>query len=83
MATTVLDDTDFSQYQNPIYLRVTKAGSAYVVFYSVDGASWTQAAGFTDTAAPTSVGLFASNYNDTPANAVPVVMSVNWFDVQQ
>jgi hypothetical protein len=33
--------------------------------------------------APTAIGPFASNYNDTPANAVPVVMSVNWFDVQQ
>ena len=41
-ATTVLDDTDFSQYQNPMYLRVTKAGSAYVAFYSVDGANWTR-----------------------------------------
>jgi hypothetical protein len=47
-ATTVLDDTDFSQYQNPMYLRVTKAGSAYVALYSVDGANWTQAASFTD-----------------------------------
>jgi hypothetical protein len=29
------------------------------------------------------VGPFASNYSSTPANAVPVVMSVNWFDAQQ
>jgi hypothetical protein len=83
VATTVLDDTDFSSYQNPMYLRLTKARSAYVALYSVDGVNWVQAASFTDTAAPTSIGLFASNYSDTPANAVPVVMSVNWFDVQQ
>ncbi len=83
VATTVLDDTDFSQYQNPMYLRVTKAGSAYVVLYSIDGANWTQAASFTDATTFTSIGPFASNYNDTPANATPVVMSVNWFDVQQ
>jgi hypothetical protein len=83
VATTVLDDTDFSQYQSPMYLRVTKAGSAYVAFYSVDGANWTQAASFTDTTSFTSIGPFASNYNDTPANATPVVMSVNWFDVLQ
>jgi hypothetical protein len=38
----VLDDSDFSQYQNPMYIRVTKAGSAYVAFYSVNGANWTQ-----------------------------------------
>jgi hypothetical protein len=82
-ATTVLDDGDFSQYQNPMYLRVTKNGSAYVALYSVDGENWTQAASFTDGRACTSVGPFASNYNSTPANAAPVVMSVNWFDVLQ
>jgi hypothetical protein len=81
-ATTVLDDTDFSQYQNPMYLRVTKVGSAYVAFYSVDGANWTQAAGFTDTTDFSSIGPFASNYSSAPAKAAPVVMSVNWFDVQ-
>ena len=83
VATSVLQDSDFSQYQNPMYLRLTKTGSAYVALYSIDGINFTQAGSFTDTAAPTAVGPFASNYNDTPANAVPVVMSVNWFDVQQ
>ena len=83
VATTVLDDPDLSSYQNPMYLRLLKAGSAYVAFYSVDGVSWAQATSFTDTTVPTSIGLFASNYDDTPANAPPVVMSVNWFDVQQ
>jgi hypothetical protein len=82
-ATTVLNDTDFSQYQNPMYLRVTKAGNAYVAFYSVDGANWTQAASFPDDTNFSSIGPFASNYSSTPANAAPVVMSVNWFDVQQ
>jgi hypothetical protein len=82
VATTVLDDTDFGQYKNPMYLRFTKAGSAYVALYSVDGANWTQATSFTDTTAFTSIGPFASNYNSTPANATPVVMSVNWFAVQ-
>ena len=83
VATKVLDDTDFSQYQNPMYLRVTKAGSAFVALYSLDGTNWTQAASFTDLTKFTSIGPFASNYNDTPANATPVVMSVNWFDVLQ
>jgi Chitobiase/beta-hexosaminidase C-terminal domain/Bacterial Ig-like domain (group 2) len=81
--TTVLADKDFSQYQNPMYLRLSKTGSAYVALYSIDGSNWTQAASFTDTRASTWVGPFASNYSDTPANAVPVVMSVNWFDVRQ
>jgi len=81
--TAVLQDSDFSQYQNPMYLRLTRTGSAYVALYSVDGINFTQAASFTDTAAPTTIGPFAGNYNDTPGNAIPVVMSVNWFDVQQ
>jgi hypothetical protein len=81
--TAVLQDSDFSQYQNPMYLRLSRTGSAYVALYSVDGINFTQAASFTDTAAPTAIGPFASNYNENPANAIPVVMSVNWFDVQQ
>ncbi len=83
VATALLEDTDFSQYQNPMYLRLTKTGSAYVALYSIDGVNWSQAASFTDTKANTCIGPFASNYNDTSANAVPVVMSVNWFDVLQ
>jgi hypothetical protein len=83
VATTLLADGDFSQYQNPMYLRLTKSGSGYVAQYSVDGVSWMQAASFTDTEATTGVGPFASNHNEDPAYAVPVVMSVNWFDVQQ
>ncbi len=82
-ATPLLEDTDFSQYQNPMYLRLAKTGSAYVAFYSIDGLNWSQALSFSFSRSPTSVGPFASNYSDTPANAVPVVMSVNWFDVQQ
>jgi Fn3 associated/Protein of unknown function (DUF1349) len=81
--TTVLDDPDFSQYQNPMYLRLTRAGSAYVAYYSLDGVSWTQATTFSDSIATTAIGPFASNYNSNPAKAVPVVMSVNWFDVLQ
>ena len=79
----MLEDQDLSQYQNPMYLRLTRNGSTYVAFYSTDGISWTQAVTFTDTRSMTGIGPFAGNHNDTPANAVPVVMSVNWFDVQQ
>jgi hypothetical protein len=83
VASTLLLDGDFSQYQNPMYLRLTKSGSAYDAMFSLDGVSWNQAASFTDTEATTGIGPFASNYNEDPAYAVPVVMSVNWFDVQQ
>ena len=76
---TVLNENEFTQYQVPMYLRVTRADSSYVASYSIDGSTWTPAIDFTDAAVPTSVGPFASNYNATPAEAVPVSMAVNWF----
>jgi hypothetical protein len=82
IAATVLNETEFSDYRNPMYLRLTRAGSAYRAFYSVDGVSWTPAIDFNNYKTPTLVGPFASNYNVTPTRAVPVLMSVNWFDVQ-
>jgi hypothetical protein len=82
VATTVLDENNFSQYQSPFYLRLTRVSSAYVALYSVDGTNWVQAVSFADPKVPTSIGPFASNYNQAPVNAVPVVMAVNWFNVQ-
>jgi hypothetical protein len=82
VATVVLDDTNFTQYQNPMYLRLTRAESAYSAYYSIDGTTWTPAINFTDPKIPTSIGPFASNYNSTPSKAAAVAMSVNWFDVQ-
>ncbi len=81
VAVTVFDDASFNEYQNPICLRLTRTGSAYTAYYSVDGVVWTQATSFVDTRVPTSIGPFAGNYNRTPANAVPVVMAINWFDI--
>jgi hypothetical protein len=81
-ATTALDDVNFSQYQNPMYLRLTRTSSTYMAYYSVDGANWTLATSLTYVKAPTLIGPFAGNYNSTPANTVPVIMSVNWFNTQ-
>jgi hypothetical protein len=78
----VFDNTNFSQYRTPMYLRLTREGSAYVAFYSIDGVEWVQVGAFTDAKIPTSIGPFASNYNATPTKAPPVTMSVNWFNVQ-
>jgi len=83
VAATILEDTDFDQYQNPMYLQLSRTGRTYVAQYSVDGVSWTQVASFTYLTAATAIGPYASNYNANPAKVVPVVMSVNWFDVQQ
>jgi hypothetical protein len=79
-ATAVLDDPSFSEYQSPMYLRLTRSGVVYIAYYSTDGNVWTQAATFSDTHVPTALGPFAANSNAIPARAVPVTMSINWFD---
>jgi hypothetical protein len=81
VAATVFDNATFSEYQSPMYLRISRTGSNYIAYYSVDGNVWTQAVAFRDTRVPTSIGPFAGNYNPTPAKAVPVVMSIHWFDI--
>jgi hypothetical protein len=83
VATTLLDLSDFSQYHNPIYLRIVRTGSAYMAFYATDGQNWTQVTSFTDEDPPAQIGPFASNYNSNPADALPVVMSVAAFDIQR
>jgi hypothetical protein len=81
VSATLFDEPRFSEYQNPMCLRLNRTGTAYAAYYSVDGVVWTEAASFTSTQVPTLVGPFAGNYNSAPAKAVPVVMSINWFDV--
>jgi hypothetical protein len=80
-ATTVLHITSFNEYRNPMYLRMTRSGVAYIAYYSVDGVVWSQAATFNDARVPTSIGPFAANYNGNPARAVPVAVAINWFNV--
>jgi hypothetical protein len=79
--TTVMHLTSFNEYRNPMYLRITRTGDVYVAYDSVDGVVWSQAATFTDSRVPDSIGPFAANYNGNPAHAVPVVMAINWFNV--
>jgi hypothetical protein len=79
---TVFQEDNFTEYQNPMYLRMTRTGAEYIAYYSVDGVAWTQATSFADSSVPTMIGPFAANSNPTPAHAVPVVMAVNWFNVQ-
>ena len=82
VATAVLDDSAFSQYRNPAYLRLSRKGTAYVAFYSVDAENWIQVSAFKDNIATTAIGPFASNSDEVPAKTVPVVMSANWFEVK-
>ena len=81
VAATVFNQASFNEYHNPICLRLSRSGNAYTAYYSPDGVVWIQATSFVDTRVPALIGPFASNYNNTPASAVPVVMAINWFDV--
>jgi hypothetical protein len=81
VAATVFNQASFNEYHNPICLRLSRTGSAYTAYYSPDGVVWIQAGSFVDARVPAFIGTFASNYNNTPARAVPVVMAINWFDV--
>ena len=81
VATTVFQQTPFSEYHNPLCLRLAKSGDAYTAYYSVDGVVWTEATSFADPIVPTQIGPFAGNYNSAPSKAVPVVMAINWFDI--
>lgn len=81
VAAKVLNQPSFSEYHNPMYLRLSRNNSIYIAYYSVDGAVWTMAASFVDSSVPTSIGPFAGNYNSTPAKAVAVVMAINWFNL--
>jgi hypothetical protein len=81
VAATVFEEASFNEYQNPMYLRLTRSGVSYIAYYSIDGVLWTQTASFTDIRVPTLIGLFASNYNPTPSRAIPVVMAINWFNI--
>jgi hypothetical protein len=81
VAATIFNVPSFNEYHNPMCLRLTRAASSYTAYYSVDGVVWTQAASFVDASVPTLIGPFAGNYSRTPANAVPVVVAINWFDI--
>jgi hypothetical protein len=81
VAATVFNVASFNDYHDPMYLRLARNGSDYIAYYSVDGVVWTQATSFTDARVPTSIGPFAANYSSIPGKAVPVVMSINWFNV--
>jgi hypothetical protein len=81
VAATLFDEASFNEYENPMCLRLSRAGASYIAYYSVDGVVWRQAASFTNTRVPKLVGPFAGNYNPTPSRAVPVVMAINWFNI--
>jgi hypothetical protein len=81
VSTTVFNQAVFSEYHNPLCLRIARNSNTYIAYYSVDGVVWTEATSFVNTIMPTQIGPFAGNYNSAPARAVPVVMAINWFDV--
>jgi hypothetical protein len=81
VAKTIWNTANFSEYHNPICLRLKRQGFSYLAYYSVDGVVWTQATTFNYTLVPSLVGPFAGNYSANPASAVPITMAINWFHV--
>ncbi len=49
------------------YLRLTRAGDVWTEHYSFDGQSWTMVASFTHSLQVSSVGVFAGNFDPSPA----------------
>jgi hypothetical protein len=45
---TVFEEASFNEYQNPMYLRLTRTGVSYMAYCSIDGVVWTRTASFTD-----------------------------------
>jgi hypothetical protein len=83
MNTPLLEGVAVEPGQDPFYLRLRRQGSAYTALFSVNGNAWTEAGTFSYTGGPAWVGPFAGNFNQNPAEAAPVVMSVDWFNVLQ
>ncbi len=49
------------------YLRLTRTGDVWTEHYSLDGQSWTTVASFTQSLQVSSVGVFAGNFDPSPA----------------
>jgi regulation of enolase protein 1 (concanavalin A-like superfamily) len=49
------------------YLRLTRAGDVWTEHYSFDGQNWTMVASFTHSLQVSSVGVFAGNFDPSPA----------------
>ena len=49
------------------YLRLTRTGDVWTEHYSFDGQSWTMVASFTHSLQVSSVGVFAGNFDPSPA----------------
>ena len=81
-AATVFEEASFNEYQNPMYLRLTRTGvSLYRVLLGRWGGLDTGRRQAEQPGFQTLIGPFAGNYNATPSRAIPVVMSINWFNI--
>jgi regulation of enolase protein 1 (concanavalin A-like superfamily) len=58
----------------PLWMRVTRVGSTWTVFYSTNGTSFTNAGSFTQALTVTQVGFFAGNAGGASARSVTAVL---------
>ncbi len=77
--TTPLQIAPFSSYPVPTYLRLTRAGTTYTVYWSKDGTTWNEVGTFTDSVVVTGLAPYAWNYNATPSLATALTATFDWF----
>jgi hypothetical protein len=78
--TTQIQDSPFSGYAVPTYLRLNRTGTTYTAYWSADGVTWNQAGSFTDSLVVTGLAPYAWNYNATPSNAPAITAKFDWFE---
>jgi uncharacterized repeat protein (TIGR02543 family) len=63
---------------SPMYLRVERTGDDWTLWYSYDGAGWTQAVTFNHSMTVTAVGPYAGNF-DSKGNAPAYTAIIDYF----
>jgi regulation of enolase protein 1 (concanavalin A-like superfamily) len=63
----------------PVWLRVSRSGSAWTLRYSTNGTAYIIAGSFNQNVTVSTIGPYAWNYNNNPAAAPALTASVDYF----
>jgi len=81
VVTSIMDGGSVPMEKTSMYLRLQRQGDTYTAYSSMNNVAWTVAGTFVYVPVPAWIGPFAGN--SVPSRVGPVVMSVDWFKVQQ